>query len=60
MARCAAALLALIACVPQVAAVAAPFTPALSCRAAADIVAARGAVVLATGGDLSDRYGSRK
>ncbi len=60
MARFAAALVALIAFVPQGAAAAAPFTPALSCRAAAGIVAARGAVVLATGGDLSDRYVSNQ
>jgi hypothetical protein len=38
----------------------AAFTPALSCRAAAYIVVARGAVVLATTRDRYDRYVSNQ
>jgi len=38
----------------------AEFTPALPCRAAANMVATRGAVVLATSADRYDRYVSNQ
>jgi hypothetical protein len=56
MARFSLPLVAFLASLSAAFAEGAQFTPALPCRAAASIVASRGAVLLATGGGKYDRY----